>query len=86
MDDSISRQAVFDAVTKYCMVYDLRDLLADIEMIPSEGKHGEWLAYPPDEPFGEWTGWKCSLCGNVTYEQNFDFCPYCGARMDEVEE
>ena len=32
-DDLISRQAVLDAVTKYCLKYDLRELLADIECL-----------------------------------------------------
>ena len=35
MNDLISRQDVIDAVTKYCTEYDLRDLLADIEVLPS---------------------------------------------------
>ena len=34
-DDSISRQAAMDAVTKYRTKYDLRDLLADLEVMPS---------------------------------------------------
>ena len=33
--DAISRQAVIDATTKYCVLYDLRELLADIETLPS---------------------------------------------------
>ena len=32
--DLISRQAAIDAVTKYCLKYDLRELLADIECLP----------------------------------------------------
>ena len=35
MSDLISRQDVIDAVTKYCTKYDLRKLLADIEVLPS---------------------------------------------------
>ena len=33
--DLISRQAAIDAVTKYCLKYDLRELLADIECLPT---------------------------------------------------
>lgn len=35
MMDLISRQDVIDAVIKYCTKYDLRELLADIEVLPS---------------------------------------------------
>ena len=35
MDDLISRQAAIDAVTKYCINNDLRELLADIECLPT---------------------------------------------------
>lgn len=35
MMDLISRQDVIDAVIKYCMDYDLRDLLAELEVLPS---------------------------------------------------
>ena len=33
--DLIDRQDAIDAVTKYCTNYDLRGLLADIEVLPS---------------------------------------------------
>lgn len=35
MSDLISRQAAIDAVMKYCLQYDLRDLLAELEVMPS---------------------------------------------------
>ena len=35
MSDLIDRQAAIDAVTKYCLKYDLRELLADIECFPT---------------------------------------------------
>lgn len=35
MNDLISRQAVIDKIIKYCMKYDLRDLLAEIEVLSS---------------------------------------------------
>ena len=35
MSDLIDRQAAIDAVTKYCLKYDLRELLADIECLPT---------------------------------------------------
>lgn len=42
-------------------------------------KHGEWL------PYGEWQV-ECSVCGFVaTSLGEGHYCPYCGAKMDEVE-
>lgn len=26
---------------------------------------------------------RCSMCQKVVYEEEFKFCPYCGARMDD---
>lgn len=26
---------------------------------------------------------RCSICQKVVYEEEFKFCPYCGARMDD---
>lgn len=33
--DMISRQSAIDAVTPYCLLHDLRDLLAELETLPS---------------------------------------------------
>ena len=46
MSELIERQAAIDAVMKYCLQYDLRDLLAELEVMPSvqpDSKMGEWL-------------------------------------------
>lgn len=58
---------------------------ADVEPV----KHGEWVNND-----NEWKFYKCSICGNEAYwdtdygQQLFDFCPWCGAKMDgkEVQE
>ncbi len=52
---------------------------------------GKWIEH--HEPFS-WMGyttWTCSECDyEVGYEKDIknrtDFCPNCGAKMDEVEE
>lgn len=62
------------------------ELLASIDHIPTENvreaTHGHW--------FISWDGEIiCSVCGKhnpVHLMQNFPFCPYCGAEMDEEEE
>ena len=35
MGDLVRKRSVIDAVMKYCMAYDLRELLADIDSLPS---------------------------------------------------
>ena len=51
-------------------------LLMDTE----EVRHGQWIV----------TGFmevKCSLCGAIQHElADANYCPNCGAKMDEVEE
>ena len=80
MDDLISRQAAIDAITKYCLKYDLRELLADIECLPTADlseysdklwktayERGKAEAHPKK---GKWVpltdGWAvCSVCEHL---------------------
>ena len=57
-------------------------------------------AYPPNEKTARWIYgycdiqrmrcWYCEKCGNAAYwdtdygQQLFDFCPYCGKKMEKV--
>ena len=100
--DLISRQAAIDAITKYCLKYDLRELLADIECLPtadlSEYSDKLWkTAYErgkaeADPRKGKWIdycgGVKCDQCGfecdDTYYLGEANFCPNCGARMEEL--
>ena len=52
------------------------DAIADYKI-----KQGRWIENPPTE------AWKyhCSICGRTEdYKENY--CPNCGAKMDEREE
>ena len=64
----------------------------DIEKIPVEEVttiiHAHWF-----ESYQEGTGAKCSNCSSVIFSYEIDYqdvihdynyCPYCGAKMDEV--
>lgn len=53
-----------------------------IEVEDLTEKHGHWELSPFD---GNWT---CSICGDKPYHsnmKNMNYCPNCGAKMDEVE-
>lgn len=48
-------------------------------------KHGQWI---DNEANGYKWAFVCSLCGYVDghpFDNRHNFCPNCGARMDEVE-
>lgn len=38
--------------------------------------YGEWLFHEQKNGYL----WKCSLC-NANFENRFNYCPYCGAKM-----
>ena len=45
--------------------------------------HGRWS----DAGFGELPkhapyGWACSVCGGISFNNEYVYCPNCGARMD----
>lgn len=41
-------------------------------------KHGRWTKLGDDM--------ECSCCWGIVEILNYNYCPYCGAKMDEVEE
>ena len=65
--------------------------LPDVGVAPI--RHGRWIWLGPIcDKFGEVEGraFKCSACNYVLgiYHNSefYRYCPFCGARMDEVEE
>ena len=42
-------------------------------------KHGRWIEHGKDEN-------RCSLCGWGVWVNTNNYCPNCGAKMDEVSE
>lgn len=61
----------------------LRNFLNEMAQEPTIDpvKHGRWI----EDDDGD--GRHCSVCGVdycdlVTYPENFNFCPMCGAKMD----
>lgn len=48
-------------------------------------KQGRWMPYKTKRTHKNW--WQCSLCGFVSeHKVNHNFCPNCGARMENEGE
>ena len=70
-------KAINDIMTDSTILHKFRSLRLRINRIPAadvvEVKHGEW------ENNGDF--YCCSECINYT-SYDYDYCPYCGAKMD----
>ena len=56
-----------------------RQIAADVAPVV----HGRWS----DAGFGELPkhapyGWACSVCGGISFNNEYIYCPNCGAKMD----
>ena len=90
MSDLISREAAIEALWKEPLCYDPLNVMAEardrIEALPiieaEPIKHGRWK---PVEDADLWRGYVCSRCYKAV-NQKENYCPRCGAKMDEAEE
>ena len=90
------------AMNEYVNRKDLRDALYDADAITMEGvkiinqfpsadvapvRHVHWI-YHPDDLFPSDSTQECSYCHAEEYLtlDNDNYCPNCGAKMDEVRE
>lgn len=60
------------------------------DAIVEEEKHGKWEDVETDD--NEWVCHKCSECGHEAYNytgeilmNEWNFCPWCGAKMERSE-
>lgn len=72
--------------------YSQMDVECNIDMMPTIEaepiKHGRWIVLhgvlAGDDIYGDMG--ECSNCGLHLRNYEWNYCPNCGARMDEVEE
>ena len=50
-----------------------------------KGWNGDWQ-YQTDGRGNCWHEWQCSECSHITKGAKWDFCPMCGAKMEEGEQ
>ena len=88
MDDLISRQAAIDATNK---AFDRETLLNRfvrkvaidaIKQLPTAEKRGEWIEHNPHQ-WGLGIVYECDQCGEKINCETSNYCPNCGARMEE---
>lgn len=73
--------------------YDLEEMLECVPTVDTE-RHGHWeeeLSSQHGSTYDgrTWTKYKkyrCSYCGITNGNRRPDYCPNCGAKMDEVTE
>ena len=83
-DDTISRQAAINSHIK--MIAQGLDWIPayHIEQLPSAEQHGRWVDVEP-APYNLFYA-TCSVCGERQTIEVANYCPMCGAKMDEVSE
>ena len=90
MSDYIKREDVYDQLDRWArdlnnpQVYQRADARCVIDGIPSADvapvRHGHWEVIDAEEP----RRYGCSECKRLSWHME-NYCPNCGAKMDEEE-
>ena len=82
IEEAKHNKAVCQAIADIVDVKDIINNTPAVDVAPV--KHGHWVKEKPDVLIH----WHCSVCKNCYYleEPNANYCPNCGAKMDEGEE
>ena len=76
-DDNTEGAAIFSCL---CQLQDAPTI--DPEELRTRG---HWIDRSPEAP--QWAkSFKCSNCGGFVDDDRFNFCPRCGARMEDNDE
>lgn len=76
----------WDLISAVAVIGAEEEITPDAEPI----RHGHWIPVNPDVYGAEY--FECSVCGIYSRdglfrkELDYEYCPNCGAKMDEVEE
>ena len=73
-EDLISRDAVLDACSQSINILDAMSRIEDLPSVTPKQRTGHWI-----DEFG---GCECSECGRLEAGYS-DYCPNCGANMEE---
>ena len=80
----IEREKLNDMLEDFCVNESFYDALQTIPTADvSPVRHGYWVKEKRDVVIH----WHCSACKECFYldEPNAEYCPHCGAKMDEKE-
>lgn len=87
-DDAIDELMHIIPYTRYyngefVLLLNKRECLKAIKAVPSADKpQGEW----EDIPYSFAGGYRCSICGQKSLENDWNYCPNCGADMRGVDD
>lgn len=84
MRDRISREDAIDAIERKAYRHTYIEQIVDIiNALPSAERTGRWThVYDENEKLFFRNKWVCSACGKSNTYGMSDFCPCCGARME----
>ncbi len=93
MNDDIKREDAIKEANTWSM-FGNDNLESRLKRLPSadvvEVRHGKWSHnYIKDGmKYTDWFNLHCSVCGEMQRDAwgKWDYCPYCGAKMDEEEQ
>ena len=80
LEEQTGRAVPFNAGVAFALTMVEYAPTADVAPV----RHGRWIEhYKSDAPPTLKERWICSWCGNVQTYGITDYCPNCGAKMDE---
>ena len=86
LNDAVARYADVKTISAFDALWLFKD---DVIAMPSEKdvvevKHGKWLEREAFyDAYGDLVQMvECSYCGEYEHDNDYTYCPHCGAKMD----